>query len=205
MKILYEGKSLVCRYGSHIALDMPFFQLAEGEMVTLTGHNGSGKSTLLRLLAFLEKPASGSLQYFGNSLAPRREITLLLQEPYLFHDSVFRNVTLGLILRGECSNLQAAYEKAMCDAGFENPQEFANRRPGSLSGGEKQRVALASRLILQPRALLLDEPTSSVDLASARAIINVLKICKQNGTTIVCATHDREILDGLCARNINLD
>ena len=120
------------------------------------GRNGSGKSTLLRMLAFLEKPSSGLLNYLGGP-EPRREVTLLLQNPYLLKCSVFDNVTLGLRLRGDRENLPARYAEAMRAAGFADPQAMASRYSSQLSGGERQRISLASRIILKPRVLLLDE------------------------------------------------
>ncbi len=135
MSLLYESQNLVKRYGDADALVLPSFRLEKNEVLLLTGSNGSGKSTLLRILAFLEKPTSGSLRYFGGAI-PRREVTLLLQEPYLLKESVFRNVTIGLMLRGQNGNLQNEYAAAMEMAGFEDPQAFAQRRPAALSGGE---------------------------------------------------------------------
>lgn len=204
MKLVYAATHLRKYYGGRLALNLPEFELGRGEAVVLTGANGSGKSTLLRLLAFLESPSSGELQFFGSQDAPRRQITLLLQEPYLFKDTVMRNVTLGLILRGQRNGLAKAYEAAMRKAGFQEPSLFAARRPNQLSGGEKQRVALASRLILEPLALLLDEPTSNVDAASGRAIIAALAAFRANGGSLVCATHDPSLVSSLHAREIAL-
>lgn len=203
MNALYEGRDLVKRYGEADALVLPAFRLEKNEVLLLTGPNGSGKSTLLRILAFLEKPTSGSLRYFGGPV-PRREVTMLLQEPYLLKESVFRNVTLGLVLRGQKWNLQNEYAAAMEMAGFEDPQAFAPRRPSALSGGERQRVALASRLILKPSVLLLDEPTSFVDARSAGIIVEALKKLCHTGCGMVCATHDPALVEALGARCLRL-
>lgn len=204
MNTLFTARDLRKNYGSHTALLLPSFHMERSEIVALTGPNGCGKSTLLRLLAFLEKPSSGTLQYFGNMAEPRREITLLLQAPYLVKDSVFRNVTLGLRLRNRTHELASAYADAMRAAGFAQPDELARRGPRELSGGERQRVALAARLALKPRVLLLDEPTSNVDSASARAIITAVGHSLQAGTSVVCATHDRDLLNALGAREVRL-
>lgn len=204
MSLLYESQNLVKRYGDADALVLPSFRLEKNEVLLLTGSNGSGKSTLLRILAFLEKPTSGSLRYFGGAI-PRREVTLLLQEPYLLKESVFRSVTIGLMLRGQKGNLQNEYAAAMEMAGFEDPQALAQRRPAALSGGEKQRVALASRLILKPAVLLLDEPTSFVDARSAGIIVAALKKLCHTGCAIVCATHDPALVEALGARCLRLE
>ena len=203
MSILFEAHNLCRRYGGITALHLPFFSMEKGEIVALTGRNGSGKSTLLRLLAFLEKPTSGTLRYGGDAEDPRREITLLLQEPYLMKASVFWNVTLGLRLRGADKEAQRkGYRESMTAVGFMEPERMALRGPGELSGGERQRIALASRLILSPSVLLLDEPTSNVDEASEKAILNVVRSLSARGVSIVCATHDRDIPPALGAREI---
>ena len=205
MSMLFEAHDLRRRYGSITALSLPFFFMEKGETVALIGRNGSGKSTLLRLLAFLEKPDEGTLLYGGNVDDPRREITLLLQEPYLMRASVFWNVTLGLRLRGIGADEQKKrYRESMLAVGFADPDAMAARGPGALSGGERQRIALAARLVLDPAVLLLDEPTSNVDAASEKAILNVVHTLRSRGVSIVCATHDRDLPAALHAREIPL-
>ena len=200
---LYEAHNLVQRYNGREALNVPHLAIGQGETVFLTGPNGCGKSTLLRLLAFLERPAGGVLRYAG-AAEGRKEATLLLQDPYLLHMSVFDNVVLGLKLRNQKAGLRQVFESCMRAAGFDDPWNFAERGPRELSGGERQRVALASRLALRPRVLLLDEPTANVDAASARALAQAVKNCKIEGITVVCATHDPALLRAIEAREIRL-
>ena len=177
----------------------------------LTGPNGCGKSTLLRLLAFLERPAAGVL-HFAGAAEGRKEATLLLQDPYLLHMSVFNNVLLGLKFRNQrvghapdqSADMRQIFENCMKAAGFDDPWKFADRGPRELSGGERQRVALAARLALRPKVLLLDEPTANVDAASARALAVAIQTCKANGITVVCATHDPALLRAIDAREIRL-
>ena len=212
---LYEARNLVQRYNGREALHVPHLAIGQGETVFLTGPNGCGKSTLLRLLAFLERPAGGVLRYAGGAEG-RKEATLLLQDPYLLHMSVFNNVLLGLKFRNHTAghtpghtpdhtaNLRQTFERCMNAAGFDEPWNFADRGPRELSGGERQRVALASRLALRPKVLLLDEPTANVDAASARALALAVKTCKAEGITVVCATHDPALLRAIDAREIRL-
>ena len=200
---LYEARNLVQRYNGREALNIQYLAIEEGEAVFLTGPNGCGKSTLLRLLAFLERPAGGVLRYAG-AAEGRKEATLLLQDPYLLHMSVFCNVVLGLKLRNQKAGLRQVFESCMRAAGFDDPWNFAERGPRELSGGERQRVALASRLALRPRVLLLDEPTANVDAASARALAQAVKNCKIEGITVVCATHDPALLRAVDAHEIRL-
>ena len=200
---LYEASNLVQRYNGREALNVPHFAIEEGEAVFLTGPNGCGKSTLLRLLAFLERPAAGELRYAGGAEG-RKEATLLLQDPYLLHMSVFNNVVLGLKLRHQGADLRQTFDCCMQAAGFDDPWNFADRGPRELSGGERQRVALASRLALRPKVLLLDEPTANVDAASARAIALAVRNSTAEGMTVVCATHDPALLRAIDAREIKL-
>ncbi len=204
MSALFEAHDLAKSYGGVLALFLPEFSVDQGECVALTGRNGSGKSTLLRILAFLEKPDSGTLVYHAKGSEPRREVTLLLQDPYLLKCSVFDNVTLGLRLRGDRTHLEERYCQAMAEAGFANPMALASRTQSMLSGGERQRVALAARLALSPRVLLLDEATAHVDAASEKIIYASVKSCLARGVTVVCATHDRAIFDFLDAREVVL-
>ena len=200
---LYEARNLVQRYNGREALNVQYLAIEEGEAVFLTGPNGCGKSTLLRLLAFLERPAAGELRYAGGAEG-RKEATLLLQDPYLLHMSVFNNVALGLKFRNQTGELRQVFERCMQAAGFDDPWNFADRGPRELSGGERQRVALASRLALRPRVLLLDEPTANVDAASARAIALAVRNSTAEGMTVVCATHDPALLRAIDAREIKL-
>ena len=126
-----------------------------GSIAGLAGPNGSGKSTLLRLLAFLETPASGTLTFMGNPVPGKpngvhRQVTLLVQEPYLLKRSVHANVAYGLKARGE-SGITKKVNHALEIVGL-SPDEFSHRQWYELSGGEAQRVALAARLVLKPKA-----------------------------------------------------
>ena len=195
MSKVFELRELRKEYGGILALDLPKLDIMQGDLVSLVGRNGSGKSTLLRMLAFLEKPSSGTLDYFGGP-DPRREVTLLLQNPYLLKCPVFENVTLGLRLRGDTADLPARYAEAMEAAGFSDPGAMASRFSSQLSGGERQRISLASRIIMKPRVLLLDEPTAHVDAASEVMILDTVRDCLGQGTTVICATHDRQLFAG---------
>lgn len=205
MSALYELRGVKQRYGGRTVLHLPELRIERGETLALTGPNGAGKSTLLRLLAFLESPAEGSLHFHGTpNCPPRQQATLLLQEPYLLKTTVFENVVYGLRVRGRRQGLDEAATAVMETVGFARGAQMLRRRWKELSGGEKQRVALAARLILQPLALLLDEPTSSVDAASAKAIEAAVRAAALAGTTVVAASHDMAWLSGLTARRLEL-
>ncbi len=192
---LYELRKVERFYGSRKALDVEHLKIRPQRVVGLVGPNGSGKSTLLRILAFLELPDGGTVSYRGRpSLSReeenRKEVTLLLQDPYLLKRSVRENVAYGLRLRGETKELDGRVREALLMVGLE-PANFLRRHWYQLSGGEAQRVALASRLVLRPRVLLLDEPTASVDVGSAAKIKAALGEARKNwGTTLVVVSHD---------------
>ena len=202
--MLYEAQGLEKRYGSRMALSLPELKVGKGRVVALTGPNGSGKSTLLRMLAFLEKPDAGELHFYGTAgVPPRHEATLLLQEPYLLKCSVYDNVAYGLRLRGQGENVTARVREALSAVGFD-PDTLAKRQWRELSGGEKQRVSLAARLVLKPLALLLDEPTSNMDVRSAAAIHEAVRAAVRGGTTVIVASHDKAWLEELEADTLCL-
>lgn len=204
MNPLFEAVGLRKSYAGALILDVPELRVNKGKNLILTGANGSGKSTLLRILAFLEKPDQGRLVFYGDNANPRRQITLMLQEPWLMRSTVFRNVTLGLALRKETSNLKEKFLEVMRAVGFSEPDSYARRYPYQLSGGEKQRITLASRMILKPVALLLDEPTAYVDAASAQLITGALHQLNQQGSSIICATHDPQLIQNLSGPTLNI-
>ena len=208
MTPLYELQGVVRRYGDRVALDVPELAIHPGEIVGLVGPNGSGKSTLLRTLAFLDPPDEGTLLFRGAPACPatpelRRQATLLLQEPYLLKTSIFENVAYGVRLRGEKDPV-GRVRKALEAVGLDY-DAFARRPWHALSGGEAQRVALASRLALRPAVLLLDEPTASVDAFSAGAVRNaILSAVRQDGTTLVVVSHDLLWLYEVASRTVGL-
>jgi tungstate transport system ATP-binding protein len=205
MNTLYKITNLVRRYGVRIALRVPELAISRGEVVALSGPNGSGKSTLLRTLAFLEPPEEGEVVFFGTpGVPPRHEASLLLQEPYLLKRSVFENVVFGLRMRGQKDRLEDRAREALAEVDFV-PDGMMRREWRELSGGEKQRVALAARLILRPLALLLDEPTSNVDAKSALAIQKAVAKAVAAGSTVVVASHDKTWLGTLGARELRLE
>jgi len=198
----YELRNIRHGYGQEFVLDVSELTIGKGISLGLVGPNGCGKSTLLRILAFLEEPNSGNIlfedrQAGADYASLRKQVTLVLQEPYLLKRSVFDNVAYGLRVRGEKSALRKRVFEALEWVGLD-PQTFAYRRWFELSGGEAQRVSVASRLILQPKVLLLDEPTASVDTRSSALIQKaILDIRSRWGTTLVIASHDLTWLGGI--------
>jgi tungstate transport system ATP-binding protein len=200
----YHISQLEHCYNRHPVLSIHELSIKPAAITGLIGPNGSGKSTFLKLLAFIEAPVTGKISFQGKTLQPfadsvcRERITLLTQEPYLLKRSVADNIAYGLKVRGDTARLSESIEQALewvgLDAGI-----FLKRAWYELSGGEAQRVALAARLVLKPRVLLLDEPTANVDADSAWLIKEAsLKARQEWGTTLVIASHDWHWLYEIC-------
>lgn len=204
-KPLYHLENITQVYGDRTVLDVDRLDIEIRTITGLIGPNGSGKSTLMRILAFLEKPATGRVTFQGQPLSQvaldlRRQVTMLSQEPYLLKRSVQANVSYGLKLRG-ISDTRHQVSRALEKVGLD-PTRFSQRSWRELSGGEAQRVALAARLILKPKVLLLDEPTASVDRESSDLILRAALDARNRwGTTLIIISHQltwlRQIADGI--------
>jgi tungstate transport system ATP-binding protein len=200
---IYQLNNITQQYAGRTVLDLPELTLEGPAIVGLIGPNGSGKSTLMRLLGFLEPPASGEIRYRGQAARPfdaaiRFQVTMLPQEPFLMRRSVSANIAYGLKLRGETGDVTARIKVALEEVGLTSA-EFAHRQWNQLSGGEAQRVALAARLALRPRVLLMDEPTARVDEASSQQIqAAAMEARRERDTTLVIASHDWEWLYSIC-------
>jgi tungstate transport system ATP-binding protein len=168
---IYQIEKLAHRYNGRPVLQLDAFSIEKAAILGLVGPNGSGKSTLLKLLAFVDRPSRGQVRFKDKPEVPfsdgvRFQVTLLTQEPYLLKRSVFDNVAYGLRIRNGRKDFRPHVAEALSMVGLD-PDTFMHRPWNELSGGEAQRVALAARLALRPEVLLLDEPTASVDGASA--------------------------------------
>ena len=200
---IYELKSLAHSYGDKTVVSIERLTVRPGSILGIIGPNGSGKSSLLRLLGLIERPSRGKILFNGRNVEPffdevRFLITLLPQEPFLMKRSVFNNVSYGLKLRGTGGDMAARVGEALAWVGLSN-REFARRPWYALSGGEAQRVALAARLALKPKVLLLDEPTASVDAASAQLIKEAALRARQEwDATLIVASHDWQWLYEMC-------
>jgi tungstate transport system ATP-binding protein len=190
---VFELAELVKTYGERTVLNLRALDILDGEILALVGPSGAGKSTLLRLLNFLEAPTSGQIIYRGErvnaqniSLALRREITTVFQRPVLINTNVRANVAYGLNLRGLRSD--AVVDEMLERVGL---AALAKAPARKLSGGEMQRVALARALAIEPRVLLLDEPTANLDpynIGLIEAIVRTQN--RERKTTVVLVTHN---------------
>jgi putative ABC transport system ATP-binding protein len=182
-------------------LDDISFVIEEGQTVAIVGASGSGKSTLLGLLAGLDLPSSGSVTLLGQALYALNEdqraewrgrnLGFVFQSYQLLPQmSALENVMLPLELRGERGAMQRA-QVLLNQVGLE---ARLNHYPKTLSGGEQQRVALARAFAPNPKLLLADEPTGSLDAATGERIIELLfELNAKNKTTLVLVTHDEQL------------
>lgn len=202
-------KSVRQIHSGRTVLSIDDLSIHPGDIIGLAGPNGSGKSTLLRMLAFLDAPAEGTIFFLGNPTgispsAVHRQVTLLVQEPYLLKRTVHANIAYGLKVRNK-SDITTKVHNALVEVGL-NPDSFSDRQWFELSGGEAQRVALAARLVLKPKVLLMDEPTASLDVQSAKLIREAaLNARERNGTSLVIASHDHTWLDEVSDKTIYLE
>lgn len=214
---LYALRGIEVGYGEASiltsVLHVPELAIARGSILGLVGHNGSGKSTLLKLLGFLLEPSSGELAFDGRVVDAaalrsahllRRRAVLLGQDTCLLKRSVAANVAYGLRLRGLPAP-DSLLAEALSLVGLDFA-EFGRRSWRQLSGGEARRVALAARLVLQPEALLLDEPTTGLDRASVGHVQRaVLAARETRGATLVIASHDQDWLKSCADQVLLLD
>jgi len=185
----------------------------KGEFVFLTGPSGAGKSTLLRLLLCQEKPSEGAITVNGHDLTTlsrtdiqeyRRGIGFIFQDFKLIPSrTVFENVAFVLEVLGVPSSQQR--RRAFQVLKWVGLQHRMNAHPRDLSGGEQQRIAIARALVNDPALILADEPTGNLDPDLSLEIMNLLREVNAGGTTVLVATHDRELIRLVGRRTITLD
>ncbi|NVJ52699.1 MAG: ABC transporter ATP-binding protein [Campylobacteraceae bacterium] len=208
MSNIYELKNIEQYYDGRRVLNIEKLSLQESQIIGFFGPNGSGKSTLFSLLSFINKQTNGELLFNGVDNKHlqqelKQSVVMVPQNPYLLKRTVFENISYGLKLRNETSNIEEKVNEALSLVGLD--RSFANRKWSQLSGGEAQRVALAARLILKPKVLILDEPTTGVDTNSAQLIKEAILSTKQKwNTTILISSHDNNWLNHICDRKIAL-
>jgi len=185
-----------------VALKDIDLRIRTGEFVFVTGPSGAGKTTLLRLIFGAEPPTEGQILINGINLSRisgtklhllRRKIGFVFQDfKLLSRRTVFQNVALALEVTGEKGSVVRKKTHQMLRAVALAPKEEAY--PIELSGGEQQRVAIARAMINDPLILLADEPTGNLDPEITREIMVLFRSINLRGTTVVIATHSRELL-----------
>jgi cell division transport system ATP-binding protein len=195
------------------ALSEVTFEIADGEMVFLTGRSGAGKSTVLKLIALLERPSRGQVIVNGDNTAKlpprrvphyRRRIGVVFQEHRLLMDRpVFDNVALPLVVTDTSfRDIEKRVRAALDQVGLLGKERVA---PQELSVGEQQRVGIARAIISKPPLLVADEPTGNLDAALAEEVMGLFKRFNEVGVTVIVATHDLHLVQESGKREIVLD
>ena len=187
--------------------------IGKGDFVFLTGPSGAGKSTLLRLLLREELPSEGSLKVLGRELsgltasqvqAYRRTVGFVFQDFRLIDRfTVFQNVAFVMRVLGV--SLETQQRKTFQVLKWVGLQHRMNAVPEELSGGEQQRVAIARALVNDPQLVIADEPTGNLDPDLSLEIMNLFREINARGTTVLVATHDRELIRRVGRRSITLE
>lgn len=195
------------------ALSDVSLQIYAGEFLFLVGHSGSGKSTFIKLLTREIKPTQGHIYVADEDLLTmrnwrvpylRRNIGCVFQDFKLLpNKTVFENVAFALEVIGKSKHVvKTQVPEVLRLVGL---QEKLNKKPDQLSGGEQQRVSIARAIVNRPPLLICDEPTGNLDPQTSRGIMDLLERINRTGTTVLVATHDREMVDNMRRRVIALD
>lgn len=212
--IVIEFRNVSKTYGTGTeAVHNANFVIDKGDFAFLVGSSGSGKSTLIKLILKEEEPSNGTIIINGRDttfLKPkrvpflRRSMGVVFQDFRLLPDkTVYENVAFAMyIVRATPRHIRRQVPMVLSLVGLSNK---ANVYPNELSGGEQQRVALARALVNNPTMIIADEPTGNLDPETAWDIMNLLNDINARGTTVVVATHAKDIVDRMKKRVIQIE
>ncbi len=201
------------KYSGHDALVDVSFRISPKEFVSLVGRSGAGKSTVIKMLIGEERPTSGRItfgKYDVVKLQPkelpqlRRHIGTIFQDFRLLPTkTAYENVSFALEVAGQPEKeIETLVPEVLDLVGL---SDKANNFMNELSGGEKQRVAIARAMVNRPEVVVADEPTGNLDPFNTMEIINLLKKINELGTTIILATHNKDIVNHLARRVITME
>jgi len=208
-----EFKKVSKTYGKNIkAVDNISFKIAPGEFISLVGPSGAGKSTLIKLLTCEELPTNGQILVSGRDISKlqkkelpffRRKVGIIFQDFKLLpRKTVYENIAFALeVADAKNSAIVDSVPKIIEIVGLTSR---TNAMSEELSGGEKQRVSIARALVHKPKLLIADEPTGNLDPVSTWEIIELLFKINSQGTIVLLATHDKEVVDALQRRVITM-
>lgn len=196
-----------------IALEGVTLTIEKGEFVTMIGLSGAGKTTLTKLLLGEEQPTEGDVLFEGRDVTTfsakeladlRRRIGTIFQDfRLLAHKTAYENISFAMEAAGKTD------EEIISDVPhvlqLVDLQDRMYHFPSQLSGGEKQRLAIARAIINQPEVLIADEPTGNLDSINTEEVLNILRKINDLGTTVILATHDPQLINGLGGRLITVE
>jgi putative ABC transport system ATP-binding protein len=204
LEVTEVSKSFRSGGGSVAALNGVTMTVADRELVTIVGRSGSGKSTLMNLLGGLEQPTSGSIKVNSEEITRfssrqlngyrAREVGFVFQSYHLIPNlTAEENVMLAMELLGTGRSDRRRHARELLDH-VELTGDKQSRKPGKLSGGEQQRIAIARALANSPKLILADEPTGNLDSQTADTIVELLRtLAHAHNTTVLVVTHDEEM------------
>lgn len=212
MKCLFELRNAGVRYGTTEVLQSASLQLQQGEFVAIAGPNGAGKSTLLSLIAGLAVPSYGECLFLGRAASQwkRREFAQRVAVMTQTEPATFPFTAEEIICMGRMPHSTSLYESAVDHAAVARAvadtetESFRTREFRTLSSGEKQRVLLASALAQEPEVLLLDEPSTHLDLQHQLSLHKLLKELSHKGLLVVAVTHDLNLAAAYAQRIVLL-
>lgn len=208
--MLLKLENINKKFGKKEVLKDISFEVHDKEIIAIVGPSGSGKSTLLRCINMIEPPTSGTIKYNKYNIMKknidinkyRMNVGMVFQQFNLFsHLTVIENITLVPIKLG-LLNKEKAYkkgEKLLNDIGLLNKE---NEKPINLSGGEQQRVAIVRALMMEPKLLLFDEPTSSLDPQMTREVLELIKEIATTGMNMIIVSHELNFVKEVATRII---
>ncbi|MGF1694194.1 energy-coupling factor ABC transporter ATP-binding protein [Vibrio lamellibrachiae] len=205
MTIKITTQQLSMRFKERVLFHIPELAIGPSDVIYLKGDNGVGKTTLLKILSGLVKPSSGKILtpnknwlHRLTSCGGHKDVVYLHQSPYLFDGTVYQNVVYGIRFQKQ-SNIDKRVQviTALRMVGLET---LADEHISVLSGGEKQRVAMARAWILKPSILLMDEPSASLDEESIQRLVILAKDLISRGSSLVITSHQTNALTQLCRK-----
>ena len=211
---MIEFKNVFKKYGTGtVAVDNANFIIEKGEFAFLIGDSGSGKSTMIKMMLKEEDPTSGNIIINGRDITKikpskvpylRRSMGIVFQDFRLLPDkTVYDNVAFAMyVVRASQKHIKRQVPMVLSLVGL---SQKAKMYPNELSGGEQQRVALARAIVNNPSMLIADEPTGNLDPNTAWDIMELLNDINLRGTTVVVATHAKDIVDRMNRRVIRID
>jgi len=180
-------------FGEKVVLRDVNLKVEKGEALAILGHSGAGKTTLLKIISALDTDFKGAYTFRGIDVKRdpgrvRKCITMVFQNPVMFRTTVFENVAYGLKVRGYSKRyIQEKVEEVLESLGI---LELKDRGARRLSGGEKQRVAVARALVLDLDTYVFDEPTSNLDIENVKVVEDAIRELIKRGKTVIFTTHD---------------
>jgi len=200
-------------FGANEVLKDIRFKVDKGEVVCVIGSSGSGKSTMLRCINLLEIPTSGEILYHGRNIQDnsvplseyRAKVGMVFQQFNLFNNMT----VLGNCVVGQVKVLGKSRDEAVANArlflGKVGMERFEDAKPAQISGGQKQRAAIARALAMEPELLLFDEPTSSLDPEMVGEVLLVMRELATSGLTMVVVTHEMSFARDVSNRTVFMD